>query len=758
FWVDGRQVRSNFGTTKYCATYLRNSPCQNPDCLYLHELGDEEDRFTKEEIQQRSLLAPPIPPGAVTVTGGGGPSGTGKRCTSPFLPPPVYESSDSGPGGAPQRMMGQPAAAAQRAGGRGAKPSAQLRNSALLQQMQQQRRPHEAQAVSMTSKTSGSVGVAWGGAGAANGSSAQPSGVRIPSAAEVLRRNTSAGASAASPTASPHLQAHDPTRLQEEWPSLADTAAPAPAPAPTPQTTNRRNRRKKEKQTAQLFPPQITEEVASPPVVPVSPPQDPEPVQESTPPAPQTPTVVTAASAAEASAGPTTPAPAPIQTAQPPAASPPTAVASTTVKRPPPRNPASASQFVGSDLNTPLCAMGISSLEKTGRRPQGAAAEALSRTSSVQETESTSVSPRESSSSMFSNPFFSTNGATSATTSSSPAPPGFGDLPPASVVTTAVPAGTTSPAVPAAAPTANAAPATLSSPRVDAGNQPGQSLLGEHFGGTDLFNGGMFSSSAIAGGLFAGDPGVGATCQAGKMDPVSTVDLGTSPAAGDVTQGLRAERSSPSQGDRGASPLVPATDVNVSFDGLLKPTIPVPGKQPTEGTSMPMSSGSMRTRDCGIAASSAAPPTSASSSSPFGAAFGGGHYGGAFGSALFPVSSHQGGGGMRSNGVLEETGGPGADLSVDPFANSSGALAAMLGVTLPPVDSQSSLASKMRSGGGESRLASSHDMSTHRTISPSRKRYEDFATDDGRNREGGGHGRGGHRQDFGGTDGSSGGA
>lgn len=123
-------MRSNFGTTKYCATYLRNSPCQNPDCLYLHELGDEEDRFTKDEIQQRSLLAPPIPPGSVTVTGGGGPSGTGKRCTSPFLPPPVYESSENGTGGA-ARMTGHcvasAASVAQRAGGRGAKPPAQIR-------------------------------------------------------------------------------------------------------------------------------------------------------------------------------------------------------------------------------------------------------------------------------------------------------------------------------------------------------------------------------------------------------------------------------------------------------------------------------------------------------------------------------------------------------------------------------------------------------------------------------------------------------
>lgn len=142
FWLEGRQLRSNFGTTKYCATYLRNSPCSNPECLYLHELGDEEDRFTKEEIQQRSLLAPPIPPGAVTVTGAGGPSGTGKRCTSPFLPPPVYESPENGPGAGgsgsasaaamrgsqvQQAAAGAGVGMAQRGIGRGAKPIGQVR-------------------------------------------------------------------------------------------------------------------------------------------------------------------------------------------------------------------------------------------------------------------------------------------------------------------------------------------------------------------------------------------------------------------------------------------------------------------------------------------------------------------------------------------------------------------------------------------------------------------------------------------------------
>ncbi|KAG4940682.1 hypothetical protein GYH30_044473 [Glycine max] len=39
-----------FGTTKYCHAWLRNMPCSNPDCLYLHEIGSQEDSFTKYEI------------------------------------------------------------------------------------------------------------------------------------------------------------------------------------------------------------------------------------------------------------------------------------------------------------------------------------------------------------------------------------------------------------------------------------------------------------------------------------------------------------------------------------------------------------------------------------------------------------------------------------------------------------------------------------------------------------------------------------
>lgn len=52
-WVDGHLLRASFGTTKYCNNFIRGMPCNNPDCVYLHDLGEDEDRFTKEEIQVR---------------------------------------------------------------------------------------------------------------------------------------------------------------------------------------------------------------------------------------------------------------------------------------------------------------------------------------------------------------------------------------------------------------------------------------------------------------------------------------------------------------------------------------------------------------------------------------------------------------------------------------------------------------------------------------------------------------------------------
>ncbi|KAL8146207.1 hypothetical protein AgCh_004086 [Apium graveolens] len=50
YTLEGRPLRACFGTTKYCHSWLRSVPCINPDCLYLHEIGTQEDSFIKDEI------------------------------------------------------------------------------------------------------------------------------------------------------------------------------------------------------------------------------------------------------------------------------------------------------------------------------------------------------------------------------------------------------------------------------------------------------------------------------------------------------------------------------------------------------------------------------------------------------------------------------------------------------------------------------------------------------------------------------------
>mmetsp|Transcript_9734 Transcript_9734/g.14639 ORF Transcript_9734/g.14639 Transcript_9734/m.14639 type:complete len:790 (+) Transcript_9734:198-2567(+) len=86
FLLGGRQIHASFGTTKYCNSFLRDQTCENRDCLYLHELGDERDRFTKEQIQAGlSRLGSNF---AYREEFGGCPSGTGLYSPRPVLPPP----------------------------------------------------------------------------------------------------------------------------------------------------------------------------------------------------------------------------------------------------------------------------------------------------------------------------------------------------------------------------------------------------------------------------------------------------------------------------------------------------------------------------------------------------------------------------------------------------------------------------------------------------------------------------------------------
>ena len=43
-------MRASYGTTKYCMSFLRNVTCSDHNCMNLHEWGDENDCFTKEDL------------------------------------------------------------------------------------------------------------------------------------------------------------------------------------------------------------------------------------------------------------------------------------------------------------------------------------------------------------------------------------------------------------------------------------------------------------------------------------------------------------------------------------------------------------------------------------------------------------------------------------------------------------------------------------------------------------------------------------
>ncbi|KAK9886531.1 hypothetical protein WA026_016805 [Henosepilachna vigintioctopunctata] len=48
--IDGRLLKSSLGTTKYCSHFMKNQPCPKADCMYLHDFGDPEASFTKEQM------------------------------------------------------------------------------------------------------------------------------------------------------------------------------------------------------------------------------------------------------------------------------------------------------------------------------------------------------------------------------------------------------------------------------------------------------------------------------------------------------------------------------------------------------------------------------------------------------------------------------------------------------------------------------------------------------------------------------------
>ncbi|ORY61304.1 uncharacterized protein BCR38DRAFT_347967 [Pseudomassariella vexata] len=45
-----RVLKAQLGTTKYCSAWLRHEQCGNRQCMFLHERGDEDDSYSREEL------------------------------------------------------------------------------------------------------------------------------------------------------------------------------------------------------------------------------------------------------------------------------------------------------------------------------------------------------------------------------------------------------------------------------------------------------------------------------------------------------------------------------------------------------------------------------------------------------------------------------------------------------------------------------------------------------------------------------------
>ncbi|KAL4899799.1 hypothetical protein BDW74DRAFT_163012 [Aspergillus multicolor] len=60
--VDGsgngdRVLRAQYGTTKYCSSFLRNEQCHNRNCTFLHETGEDSDSYSRQDLSSMNTIS-----------------------------------------------------------------------------------------------------------------------------------------------------------------------------------------------------------------------------------------------------------------------------------------------------------------------------------------------------------------------------------------------------------------------------------------------------------------------------------------------------------------------------------------------------------------------------------------------------------------------------------------------------------------------------------------------------------------------------
>ncbi|EGX95713.1 CCR4-NOT core complex subunit Not4, putative [Cordyceps militaris CM01] len=79
-----RVLKAQHGTTKYCSAWLKNEKCNNPGCMFLHEQGDEEDSYTRQDLSSMNSIHTQRP-----LAGGSSSSRAASRQFSQPTPPPM---------------------------------------------------------------------------------------------------------------------------------------------------------------------------------------------------------------------------------------------------------------------------------------------------------------------------------------------------------------------------------------------------------------------------------------------------------------------------------------------------------------------------------------------------------------------------------------------------------------------------------------------------------------------------------------------
>lgn len=78
-----RVLKAQHGTTKYCSAWLKNEKCGNPGCMFLHEQGDEEDSYSRQDLSSMNSIHTQRP-----LLAGGSRSASRQQTLQPTPPPP----------------------------------------------------------------------------------------------------------------------------------------------------------------------------------------------------------------------------------------------------------------------------------------------------------------------------------------------------------------------------------------------------------------------------------------------------------------------------------------------------------------------------------------------------------------------------------------------------------------------------------------------------------------------------------------------